>query len=370
MASTASLIHEFTHRLKRLWLHFLILLRRVRLPGFKGVGLYDVLVFFLRAMGDQRFTMSAADMAYRFFFSLFPGLIFILTLIPLLNIPNLTEETVLTFFQTFTPPESLGFVESVVAEFFEGKYFGLLSLNFGLMLLSALGGIRAMMRGFSKADLTLKRRGLFSQYGIALLIFLVLLSLLLITLVVWIMGEYFLSYMDSMEFLNWMDAKVPWLEKGIPYYVAQGVHWLIVLLNLFFAVSIVYFLAPDTHKRFNFFSPGAITAGILSLVAILAFRYFITHFDQINKIYGSLSAIMILMIWFYWLSIVLLIGFELNAAIDLALLNRKLRLPTNMEILPRKQDGESREAKRIHKRKRKEWELLQKLKKRKRTPFS
>lgn len=366
MAPTESLIKEFTHRLKKVWLHFLILLRRVRPPGFKGVGLYDVLRFFLRAMGDRRFTMSAADMAYRFFFSLFPGLIFILTLIPLLNIPNLTEETVLLFFETFTPPESLGFVKTVVAEFFEGKYFGLLSLNFALMLFSALGGIRAMMRGFSKADLTLKKRGFFRQTGVALMIFMVLLILLLITLVVWILGEYFISFMDSSEFLQWMDEQIPWLKKGVPFYVAQTVHWLIVLLTLFFAISIVYYLAPDTHNRFNFFSPGAIAAGVLSLLAILAFRYFITHFDQINKIYGSLSAIMILMVWFYWLSIVLLIGFELNAAIDLARLSRKLRLPSSMEPLTL----EAAEGKPMNKGKRKELELLNKLKNRKRGPLS
>ena len=64
----------------------------------------------------------------------------------------------------------------MVGEFFDGKYFGLLSFNFALMLFSALGGIRAMMRGFSKADLTLKRRNIFRQYGVALMIFLVLLQ--------------------------------------------------------------------------------------------------------------------------------------------------------------------------------------------------
>lgn len=359
MASNA-LIADFKHRFKRLWIHLFILLRRIRLPGFKGVGLYDVLRFFLRAMGDRRFTMSAADMAYRFFFSLFPGLIFILTLIPLLNIPNLTEDTVMVFFETFTPPESLGFVKSVVGEFFVGKYFGLLSFNFALMLFTALSGIRAMMRGFSKADLMLKRRGFFRQYGVALMIFFVLLTLFLITLVVWILGEYFVSFLNSSDFLAYMDSKIPWIEAGIPYWVGQIVHWIIVLLTLFFTISIVYYLAPDNHKRFNFFSPGALTAGFLSLVAIVAFRYFIVHFDQINKVYGSLSAIMILMVWFYWLSMVLLIGFELNAAIDLARLDRKMRLRT-------RQESESiTEGEPASKKRKKEQELLEKLARRRR----
>ena len=355
------LIREFKHRLKRIFIHFFILLRRIKLPGFKGVGLYDVSRFFLKAMGDRRFTMSAADMAFRFFFSLFPGLIFILTLIPLLNIPGLDEDTVMVFFETFTPPESLGFVKNVVGEFFKTERFGLLSFNFALMLFSAQSGIRAMMRGFSKEDLTLKRRGFFRTNGVALMIFFVLLVLFLITLVVWILGEIFLNKLTSTAFLTAMDSLIPWLEQGIPYWSAQIMHWFIVLLTLFFGISILYYLAPDTHKRFSFFSPGAITAGFLSLVAIVAFRYFITHFDQMSKVYGSLSAIMILMVWFYYLSMVLLIGFELNAAIDLARLDRKMRLRIRFDDTQEDEEDENKS-----KRWKKEQELLERLENRRR----
>jgi uncharacterized BrkB/YihY/UPF0761 family membrane protein len=80
-------------------------------------------------------------------------------------------------------------------------------------------------------------------------------------------------------------------------------------------VAFLYYLGPNTRKRGRFFSPGAVAGSILILLAVTAFRLFFAQFSNYNKVYGSLGAIMVLMVWFYWISIVLLIGFELNAAI-------------------------------------------------------
>lgn len=303
-----------------------IFLRSIRLPGFKGMGLYDVLRFFINAMTDRKFTLAGAAMAYRFFFALIPGLIAITSLISVLQSDNLKRE-LNDFLATFTPPDSMGFVTDVVEEFAAVDEVWLAVFNFALMIFSAIGGIRAMMQAFSKDEIAFKRRNFFQAHGLAFLIFFVLIILLLLVMSVWVGGEVAIHYVGSLNFMGF-----PLLKGSLLIFMARGFHWLVVLLALFFMISILYFLAPETHKRFSFFSPGSLLSGFLMMVAIIGFRFFVTHFENINKFYGSLSAIMILMVWFYWISIVLLIGFELNAAIDMALLTRKKRLRTSKDV--------------------------------------
>ena len=311
------IIVKFRTAWKRSWARVFIFMNEIRLPGFKGMGLYDVARFFFDGLKDRRFTLASAAMAYRFFFALFPGLIFIATLIPMLPFENLDVQ-VRSILENIVPPDSQGFVDQAVNEFFKRPNFGLLSANVALLLYSATGGIKAMMRAFSKEAQIFKRRNVFVLNFYALAIFLVLVVLFVFSISIWVAGEYAISWMKTYAVL----------QNTFQLISLTLLHWFVILMTIFLAISILYYLGPETRKRFSFFSPGSITAGVMSFVAMILFRYVVTQFTTINKIYGSLSAIMVLMVWFYYLSIVLLIGFELNAAIEMARdkKSRKLRM--------------------------------------------
>lgn len=299
------MFRRLNHRLKR----FFIYLNKIRLPGFGGVGLYDVLRFFVAALSDTHFTIRAMAMSYRFFFALFPGLMLIFTLVPMLPIPNLEDEMI-GFFNSVFPQNSMGMIELIVKQFFSRPGVGLISLNVILVVFSSLGGIKVMMAAFDRKDEFFQRRNFLRTNLVSFVIFILLMVLFLVMLGAMIAGDYLVGIMTKGG-----DEGAVW---GL-----MVVKWLIIFLTLQLTISILYYLGPSMTQRFSFISPGSMLAGLLMLLAIVVFRLFFSRFANYNKIYGSLSAVMVMMVWFYWLSIVLLIGFELNRAITKAKLRSK-----------------------------------------------
>jgi membrane protein len=283
------------------------MLNRIHPPLSRGAGLYDILYFFYQGLASTRFNLAAMAMAYRFFFALFPALILIFTLIPLVPVPDL-KPRVLQLMSEIVPQDSLGFVYHIVDEFFAKPSPGIIYLNIALMLFSALSGIKVMMAAFSKEENELFRRRHFLRYNaVALMIFLILLLVFAVLVGSLILIEYWI--------LAWQNAGQA-DSSGISTVLLRILYWIVLFMAGQVAMSVTYYWGPAMHRRWNFITPGSLTAGVLVLLAINGFRLFFVNFTDYNKVYGSLGAIMLLMVWFYWISIVLLIGFELNAAID------------------------------------------------------
>jgi membrane protein len=282
-------------------------LNRIHPPLARGAGLYDILYFFYQGLASTRFNLAAMAMAYRFFFALFPALILIFTLIPYVPVPDL-KARVLLLMSEIVPENSLGFVNDIVDEFFAKPSAGIIYLNIALMLFSAVSGIKVMMAAFSKEENELFRRRHFLRYNVvAVMIFLILLLVFAVMVGALISIEY--------GILSWQDAADPG-KHGLSTVLLRILYWVVLFAGGQVAMSVTYYWGPAMHRRWNFITPGSLTAGVLVLLAINGFRLFFVNFTDYNKIYGSLGAIMLLMVWFYWISIVLLIGFELNSAID------------------------------------------------------
>lgn len=295
-------------KLRRPVIRLMVVLNRVKPPGFGGVGLYDVLVFFFRSLSDRRFNLGAAAMAFRFFFALFPGMIFIFSLLPLFQVEGLQEKILQLLSQVF-PGDSLKMISATIGEVFTHSRFGTLSFNLVLALYTSLSGIKAMMFAFSKTDQELfKRRNIFQLNLIALLIFVTLSLVLIFAVLVLVFGELGVTHLVENGAFS----------KGWAVTLVRTLQIVVMFLSIFVVVSFIYYFGPETNVRWDFINPGSLLAGSLIVLALFAFKYFLENFSNYNKIYGSLSAIMVLMVWFYWMSIVLLIGFELNAAIAMA----------------------------------------------------
>jgi membrane protein len=95
---------------------------------------------------------------------------------------------------------------------------------------------------------------------------------------------------------------------------------------LFFIISSLYFYGPSKKRRWRFISPGSTLATGLSLLATIGFTAYVNQFNSYNKIYGSIGAVLVVMIILYFNSLILLIGFELNASIDKSIQARKKSL--------------------------------------------
>ena len=316
-------------RIKRLICRFYIYLRKIKLPGFQGVGLYDVLRFFLLGLMDTKFTLMASAMAYQFFFSLLPTLLLVVIVLRQFPISGL-EDNVLEFILQFFPEggmdsEDIGeAVRGLVRNYLkDSPSIGLIILSILLALWGATRGIIAMMKAFTKKADVFKKRPFWELYGMALVIFIVIGGIITMGVSLRIAVAYLIEY---------LHADVQIMGDQWAGFISGAIEILLTILTLFAAISALYYLAPATTQRWKFISPGSITAGVLALLAIVGLKYFFVNFTNYDRLYGSLAAIIVLMVWFYYISYVLLIGFELNAAIDLASLKRRhIRMPDEAE---------------------------------------
>ena len=112
-------------------------------------------------------------------------------------------------------------------------------------------------------------------------------------------------------------------KNSTTYLMLNTVKWIVVLSLYFFGTSLIYYYGSFTRTRLKFITPGSVVASVLSVLTCLLFSFFINHFGNYNKIYGSIGAIIVLMGWMYYNAMVLIIGFELNASIAITQLKIK-----------------------------------------------
>ena len=298
-------------------------IKKNSLPGFFGVPIYDVLIFIRNEIKGQRLAQRANSIAYSFFISLFPALLSIITLFPILEkylLGYLPEgqsfESLLSSFRNeFNDIIPLGIFDTI-EDVATNPRFGLLSLGFLLAIFFASNGVLSMMTSFDKAHAsTFKQRSGISKRLIAigltfLIAFLVITSILLVVL-----GQIFFHALISKLNLTAFEG-----------HLLNGLRWLIVIGSFYLVITSIYRYGAATHKRFSFFSAGTTLATILSLISSLVFSYFVDNFDTYNKLYGSIGTIIVTLLWIQINAFVLLVGFELNASIAV---NRDLKKAGN-----------------------------------------
>ncbi len=286
--------------------YLLKLSKEVSLPGFRKVPLYFVIRTFYNDITDSVFTLKAAAMAYSFFFSIFPTVIFLFTLLPYFPVEHL-KQAVDDLMAEALPYQAYELLLPTMKNTFEKRGLGVMSLAFILLVFSASRGISTMLSAFSKSDYeNFRRRNFWEQNALSIGLFFGL-ALIIVTIVtILIFMEVWLSRVtDTFGIL-----------KDYEYYLFNSLNWVVHTGLLFGFMALLYWLSPSRHRKWRFFSPGSVVSSVLFLLAELALRWYFVNFANYNKVYGSLTAVMVLLVWFYWTSIVLLLGFELNASID------------------------------------------------------
>jgi membrane protein len=197
---------------------------------------------------------------------------------------------------------------STILDIIKIPHGGLLSFGFIFALFSATNGIRVMISAFNRCYKTADNRS-FIKLILLSCSLAVFLSLIVLAAVV-------ISIVVKLE-LNQIGSSVQ-VGGRFFYYLLIISRLLLIFMIFFFAISLIYYMAPTVKVRWSFFSVGSVIAALLCLVFTTGFFYYINNFNSYNKVYGSIGAIIGVMMWFYFISIVLLIGFETNASIDLA----------------------------------------------------
>ena len=279
--------------------------KKLVLPGFEGMPLYDVIKFFISGLQNGYIDTRASAMSFKFFMSLFPLLIFLFTLIPYIPIDNFQFQ-LLELLEQILPHDAYDFVQGTIEDLVLEKHTGLLSFGIIFTLYLATNGVEAMLIGFnSSAHLVEFSNSILKQKLRAFVILMVLVFTVIFTIGAIIGTSFGINYIKSKGLINqtWTIYLINFLQ-------------IIILLGVYFlSISFVYYYGNLKSKRFRFISAGATFATVLSLLLTLGFAYYVNNFGNYNKIYGSLGAMIVLMLWMYYNSIALLLGFELNASI-------------------------------------------------------
>lgn len=293
----------------------LTLSKHLRLPGFEGLPLYDVGEFFITRLSEGELQTRARSLAFSFFLALFPAIIFIFTLIPYIPIESFPER-LLSLIRDFLPANTFDSARETIEDIILHQRGGLLSFGFLFALFVSADGIMALMTWFNKSyhGRELRSAWKFRLMAIVLTISLALLVFLAIGLIV--TTEFVFYYLEEKKILvNFMQL----------IFLTVG-KWVILLALCFSAISLLYYYGPSKHDKLKFISAGSSLATLLIVLTSLGFNYFVTNFGQYNKVYGSIGTLIVILIWLYINSFVLLVGYELNVSI------RKARKITALPI--------------------------------------
>lgn len=295
------------HRFKRIFLSWLIRARKVTLPGFDRVPLYDVMLFFYRSIENGAITTRASAIAFSFFLAIFPTTIFLFTLIPYVPIQHFQDE-LFTLIQGVLPMHTFEAVDETIRDILTQPRGGLLSFGFFMGMIFSTNGLVSMMNAFDASLHIFETRPWYMQRLMAVVLLMILAFLLTIAISLIILGQIVINYLYAHSLLGGAFA----------YYSLTIGKWVVIIALFFFAYSFLFYLAPAKKIRWRFISAGGTMSTILSVIVLLGFNYYITRFSQYNKLYGSIGALLVVLLLLYLISLVLLFGFELNASLAAA----------------------------------------------------
>lgn len=277
---------------------------KITFPFFDGVPLYDIGIFFWRSIVDGAITTRASAIAFSFFIALFPFLIFLFTLIPYIPIKNFQVELMILI-QDLVPESAYETIQETLIDIITQPRGDLLSFGFFAALIFSTNGLASMMSAFDATVNSIYRRTWISQRITAIWMLLVLSVLLTVAIALITGGQIFINYLDANQILE---------DRFLLYLLSFG-KWVITVSLFFFAYSFLYFMAPAKRSKWRFISIGGTFATISSLLTFAVFAYYINNFGQYNKLYGSIGTLLIVLLLVYAMSVILLVGFELNASI-------------------------------------------------------
>ena len=282
--------------------------KKISLPGFEGLPLYDVTLFFIRQMQQVGLNERAAAISFNFLMAIPPLAIVLFTILSHLPMSDKLYREALILIRQITPDKgTYRILKSIMDDFFKPGG-ALISLGLLFAIYFSSNAVITIMRTFDKSILHIeveKRNFLQVRFEAIKLTILILTLIIGTMLIIVVQG----SILDSIR---------QWLSMG-----SSSFKWLVELIRLsltfvmvFFSIAFIYRFAPAIEKKWKLNSPGALLATSLIILFTYLFSYWVNNVAAYNKVYGSLGSILILMLLVFVNSLVLLIGFELNVSIN------------------------------------------------------
>lgn len=265
------------------------------------ISAYVFLKILLKNILNNSLHIRASSVAFSLTLSLFPFLLFLITLIPYTPI---SYEQVMAFAKSNLPADIFRFVDGTIHDIMSNKRTDLLSISFLFALYAATNGMAALIVAFNSMFLYAEKRNFFKLRLIALYLTILVAFVFIFAVLALIVSRFVVNMLADWGFLN-----NTLLVLGI-----LVTKYLIAFSVFFIVISVIYYIAPASHEKWNFFSLGSVFTSISAILVTNLFSFYLENFASYNKLYGSIGTFIALMLWIYLLSFLLLVGFELNAS--------------------------------------------------------
>ncbi len=286
-------------------------LRRIVLPGFDGMPLFTVMQFYFKGLFEGRLNIRASAISFDFFVAIFPSILFFFTIIPFVPIENF-QPTLLQLLQDVIPSTLWTHVSSTLEEIITRPRSDLLSIGFVLALYFSTNGVNSMIEGFNSSFHGIESRPWWRQRLVSMFLVVLISSLIIIAISLFIVGGYVMKFL----------VREGLLTNNFTIVIIQIVRWLLIVSLFLFSISFLYYFAPAKKRVFRFISPGSTFATGLMILTTYGFNFYIENFSRYNALYGSIGTLLIFLLWIYFNANILLVGFELNASIKTAKMDK------------------------------------------------
>ena len=245
----------------------------------------------------------AAQLAYYLILALFPFILVLVSLMGTFGSPELASE-VLSYFRQVMPEEAYEIIETFTANIISGRAEapGLLSFGILFTIWAASGAFAALINALNRAYDVQETRPFWKVRGIAILMTLGLSALILAGVLLLVLGPQIGQFIANFFGLSDLFELV-W----------NIVRWPVALFFLVFTVALLYYFAPDANQPFRWITPGGLIGVLLWVLASVVFNFYVSNFGSYNKTYGSIGAVIVLLLYLYISSLTILFGATLNA---------------------------------------------------------
>lgn len=284
--------------------------QKISFPGAKGLSLYEVVSLFVKGLSKGSLNIRATSIAFHFLLALGPAVIFLLGLIPYMPFRNF-QVGLMDVLENIIPDNTYIVLESLLQEIFKKRH-GLQIFGFLVTLFFIQKGLNGIIEAFNATYHSVGTRSWIERRLVSMVLFVIF--FILVTL------SAMLLFFSNMGVRHLYATGVIKAQATVTLLLAGK--WVIVFALTFMAISFLYYLAPARRTRWRLFTPGSTFATLLSILTSLVVSYFINHFAPFNRFYGSIGTLIAVMLWMNFNALALLAGFELNASIKNARLNK------------------------------------------------
>jgi len=307
-------IKYFLRILKVIYFRKLIhVTRKIKLPGFEGISVWEILVFFIWTIRKGLVGTRASSLAFHFFLAMIPfGLALVISsaYIPFFDL----REDIIPILSGFVPELLIGNFINGLADLENSTVNSMISVGFVMALYFISNGFLVMITAFNSSKIEFQKRSWLSTRIISLGLVIGFLFSIIIAL-------FFIVWERKLLLILGEDITFISTNFNLFFY---GIAFLIIGSLLYFSISFLFYIAPSDRSTFKFMSAGSTLSTSLIILIFIGYSYYVTHYANYNALYGSVGTIIIVLLWIYFNAYALLIGFELNASIHGAMMKKKL----------------------------------------------